>query len=68
MDSNIYIFENNINCRHLPVQECFVNGKRRLFVKCDDKNILLFKKLEYLVRHYANTFAYIDRFVRAMNY
>ncbi|KAM3717384.1 PAN2-PAN3 deadenylation complex subunit [Dirofilaria immitis] len=56
----IVFVNNNLEYRHLPIQECFVNGKRRLFVECGDKDILLFKKLEYLIRHYANAFAYID--------
>ncbi|OZC09435.1 hypothetical protein X798_03596 [Onchocerca flexuosa] len=56
----IVFVNNDLEYRHLPIQQCFVNGKRRLFVECGDKNILLFKKLEYLVRHYTNAFAYID--------
>lgn len=50
--------------RHLPVQECLMNGERRFFVECGDRNITPFETLEYLIRHYANTFAYTDRFVR----
>ncbi|EJW74863.1 hypothetical protein WUBG_14229, partial [Wuchereria bancrofti] len=57
---NIVFVNNDLEYRHLPIQECFVDGKRRLFVECGNKNILPFKKLEHLVRHYANTFAYTD--------
>ncbi|VDO27651.1 unnamed protein product [Onchocerca flexuosa] len=63
----IVFVNNDLEYRHLPIQQCFVNGKRRLFVECGDKNILLFKKLEYLVRHYTNAFAYIDRYVGALD-
>ncbi|KAK6108236.1 hypothetical protein QQG55_31345 [Brugia pahangi] len=57
---NIVFVNNDLEYRHLPIQEGFVDGKRRLFVQCGNKNILPFKKLEHLVQHYANTFAYTD--------
>ncbi|KAL3985053.1 hypothetical protein ACH3XW_37045 [Acanthocheilonema viteae] len=56
----IVFVNNDLEYRHLLIQECFTNGKRRFFVECGDRNIRKFKKLEYLIRHYANTFAYID--------
>ncbi|VDK81541.1 unnamed protein product [Litomosoides sigmodontis] len=56
----IVFVNNDLEYRHLPVQECLMNGKRRFFVECGDRNIVPFKTLEYLIRHYANTFAYTD--------
>uniref|UniRef100_A0A0R3S1A0 SH2 domain-containing protein n=1 Tax=Elaeophora elaphi TaxID=1147741 RepID=A0A0R3S1A0_9BILA len=56
----IVFINNDLEYRHLPVQECFINGKRRFFVECGERNIVPFKKLEHLIQHYANTLAYID--------
>uniref|UniRef100_A0A0N5D4H6 Signal recognition particle 14 kDa protein n=1 Tax=Thelazia callipaeda TaxID=103827 RepID=A0A0N5D4H6_THECL len=56
----IIFVNNDLECRRLPVEECQVKGQRRLFVSCGNVNVPLFKKLDYLVRHYANTFQYSD--------